>query len=186
MRFLVVAIFLLFATDVVAKEIAGVQIQEILQADDGTELKLNGAGVRSKFFFKIYIGSLYLQNPSTDSEQVIADDGRKVVAMHFLYDEVAREKLISAWNEGFEANNSKKELQALQDRIDQFNALFVTVKEGDVVELDYIPGKGTAVTIAGAEKGTIQGKDFNDALLKIWLGKEPVTSDLKEAMLGQQ
>ncbi len=32
-------------------------------------------------------------------------------------------------------------------------------------------------------KGIIQGKDFNDALLLIWLDKAPVNSDLKDKLI---
>lgn len=33
--------------------------------------------------------------------------GAKRVAMHFLHDEVSQERLIDAWNEGFENNQSE-------------------------------------------------------------------------------
>ncbi|MGS0730103.1 chalcone isomerase family protein, partial [Shewanella sp. 0m-11] len=37
----------------------------------------------------------------------------------------------------------------------------------------------------GQAQATIAGEDFRQALLKIWLGKEPAQNSLKEAMLGQ-
>jgi hypothetical protein len=40
------------------------------------------------------------------------------------------------------------------------------------------------VTIAKQEKGVVPGKDFNDALLRIWLGEKPVTKGLKEKLLS--
>ena len=46
-------------------------------------------------------------------------------------------------------------------------------------------GTGTQVTIKGTVKGVIAGKDFNDALLSIWLGEKPVTAKLKDEMLGK-
>jgi len=62
--------------------------------------------------------------------------------------------------------------------------MFPSLKEGDVVMLDYLPGKGTRVTIKGKVKGIIKGKDFNRALLDVWLGNKPADEDLKQAMLG--
>jgi len=47
-----------------------------------------------------------------------------------------------------------------------------------------LPGKGTVVTAKGTEKGTIEGKDFADALFAVWLGPNPVQEDLKKALLG--
>ena len=183
-RLILVFILFFMAHSAGAKEIAGVTIDEKITAADGTVLVLNGAGIRKKAWFKIYIAQLYLQNNSSDAAQVLADEGNKRVVMHFLYDKVGKEKLVSSWNEGFSANNDTAGLAALQSRIDTFNAMFVEdAVKGDVISFDYLQGKGTSVTIKGKLLGTIEGKDFNDALLSIWLGAKPISSDLRKAML---
>ena len=104
--------------------------------------------------------------------------------MHFLYDKVEKEKLTEGWNEGFTGNNSADALKPLQERINQFNAMFSDAKKGEVIILDYAPATGTKVTIAGVDKGVIPGKDFNDAMLSIWLGEKPVSKDLKAKLLS--
>lgn len=124
-----------------------------------------------------------MEYPASSAEEVIAADGEKRMIMHFLYSEVGKEKLVDGWNEGFEANCTKAELAALREKIDQFNSFFTDVKRGDVISLDFLPEQGTIVTIAGVKKGLVKGKDFNDALLKIWLGQEPVSSSLKKELL---
>ncbi len=48
------------------------------------------------------------------------------------------------------------------------------------------PEQGTMVSIAGELKGTVAGADFNRALLSIWLGKDPVGDDLRNALLGNK
>jgi len=184
MRILILLCLLLVALPVHAKEIAGVMVQETVKTADGTTLILNGAGIRTKFFFDIYIAELYMQHPSSSAEKVVADSGAKQIVMHFLYSEVSEEKLVDAWNEGFADNTGADVLSGLQGRIDQFNDFFVAVKKGDVITLAYSPNTGTTVTIAGVKKGVVEGKDFNDALLRIWLGKEPVTSSLKKKLLN--
>ena len=176
---------LMLAVSAVALEMEGVQIPETINQADGTQLVLNGAGIRSKFVFDIYIGQLYLKEKNTDAAAVIQADTGKRIAMHFLYSEVGKDKLVDGWNEGFEGNGTKEQLAALKGQIDAFNAMFDTVKEGDEIILDYIPGTGTTVTIKGMNKGTIPGKAFNDLLLAIWIGEEPVTDDLKDEMLGK-
>ena len=169
-----------------AVEVAGVSLAEKIQAADGTELTLNGAGIRSKVFFKIYVPGLYLQNPGKDTTAVLADPGNKQMLMHFLYDKVEKDKLVAAWNEGFDGNLEQAVRESLAERINTFNAMFTDVKKGDTIVLDYIPEKGTSVTVAGEMKGVIEGKDFSDALFSIWLGKKPVTDDLKKALLSQK
>lgn len=181
---MVVLVLLVFALQVEAKEISGVVIPEVVTMENGSALHLNGAGIRSKLFFDIYIAQLYLQNPGNDAGTVIADEGSKRVVMHFLYDEVGRDKLVDGWNDGFEGNCTAEQLATLKERIAQFNALFETVKSGDTITFDYTPGQGTVVEVSGEQKGIIDGKDFNDALLAIWLGKDPVSSSLRKDLLS--
>lgn len=175
---------LLFALPAAALEIAGVQVPESLTTDDGVVLSLNGAGIRSKFVFDIYIAQLYLEKPAADAQGVLATDSRKRMVMHFLHDKVEKAKLVEAWNEGFLNNSSPEKLVGLKARIDQFNAMFADARKDEVIVLDYVPDSGTRVTIAGTEKGVIPGKDFNDAMLAIWLGEKPVSKDLRTKLLG--
>lgn len=167
-----------------AREIVGVTVAEKLHGPDGVELILNGAGIRSKVFFKIYIAELYLQHPTAEAEAVLADSGAKRMIMHVLHEKVEREKLVEAWNNGFDTNLTKEQRDQLAPRIEKFNGMFTTVKKGDTIVLDYLPGKGTSVTVAGEPKGVIEGKDFSDAMFSIWLGKKPVSAELKNELLG--
>jgi hypothetical protein len=168
-----------------AREFGGVGFPDEVALPNTTKtVRLNGVGYRKKFFIKVYIGALYTEKLARSRDEVLAQDGPNRVVMHFLHEEVSSEKLVSAWNEGFEDNQSDDELEKLRPRIDKFNAMFPTVRQGDVIYLDYIPGTGTSVTINNEKKGVIKGKDFNDALLDIWLGEEPASSSLKDAMLG--
>jgi len=150
----------------------------------GTELQLNGLGYRTRFVFNIYVGALYIEKKVTTRDQVQALTGPKRVVMHMVYDEVSADKMASAWRDGFEDNNSEDKLAALEDRLQILIGYFDTMKAGDVVLLDYIPGTGTRVTIRGEHKGDIAGEDFYAALLDVWLGEEPADDDLKDAMLG--
>lgn len=184
MRIFILCCLFLCSLPANAKEIAGVMVQETLQTEDGTLLNLNGAGIRSKFFFDIYIAELYMEHPSNLVNEVIGNSGHKRIVMHFLYDEVGKDKLITGWNEGFADNSKADELVKLQDRIDQFNGMFDDAKKGDIVVLDFVPDQGTVVTIANQKKSVIPGKDFNDALLRIWLGEKPINKGLKEKLLS--
>ncbi len=184
MRLLVLCCLLLCSLPANAKEIAGVMVQETLQTEDGTVLHLNGAGIRTKFFFDIYIAELYMENPSNLVDEVIDNPGHKRIVMHFLYKEVGKDKLIEGWNEGFAGNTKADEVVKLQGKIDQFNGMFDDAKQGDIIVLDFIPDQGTVVNVANQAKGVIPGKDFNDALLRIWLGDKPVNKGLKEKLLS--
>lgn len=186
MRILLFCFLVLVGQTSYATEIAGVRVEETQKTADGTELYLNGAGIRSKFFFDIYIAELYLEQPAGSAEEVIAATGKKRMKMHFLYEEVTKEKLVSGWNEGFSDNLAAENMATLKKKIDRFNSFFRTVKKDDTILLDYLPARGTVVTISGQEMGAIDGKDFNDALLKIWLGPKPINKGLKAKLLNPQ
>ncbi len=166
-----------------AVQIAGVGIPDEVRVADQV-LYLNGAGIRYKFIFKIYVAALYLPKRTHEPTEALALKGPARVSMHFLYSKVAKRKLVDAWNEGFRANNDKRVMDAIAGRLADFNEMFDTVREGDQVLLDYLPGEGTRVTIAGRIKGIVPGMDFYRALLRVWLGPEPVKESLKKALLG--
>ncbi len=186
MRNLLAIIFLaLVFFEAHGREVAGVDLPDSVELKEGAApLVLNGAGIRKKFFFSVYLASLYLPSAMDSADKILTTDRPNRVQMDMLYSKVEKEKLVSAWNEGFSANNSSDALAALQDRIDQFNGMFETLVSGDRVQLDYLPDQGTRVVINGTERGVIPGPDFNRALLKIWLGESPVTSSLKQDLLG--
>lgn len=176
---------LLLSWNVNALEVAGVKLADTAQVGSAS-LQLNGAGIRTKLFFKIYVGALYLPQKQVSAEAIIADEREHRVALHIVRD-LSSEKLLNAFNEAIEANHSKDELTALDAQLKQMAQIFNSIKEvkpGDVITLDYLPASGTQITMNGASRGTIAGAAFNRALLKIWLGDKPVQDDLKKEMLG--
>ncbi|MHA1569233.1 MAG: chalcone isomerase family protein [Alphaproteobacteria bacterium] len=188
--FSVLAVFLFLAASPsggCATEVAGLSIPDQVRLHhDVTPLQLNGAGVRYKLFFKIYVGALYLPAPQHTTATVLALPGPKRVSMHFLYKEVSQEKLADGWRDGFKNNLTADELPPLRDRLTRFNSLFRTVRRGDVIELDFLPDGTTEVWINDALQGQVRGGDFQRALLLIWLGDDPADEDLKQAMLKRQ
>jgi hypothetical protein len=155
---------------------------------ESPELVLNGAGVRTRAFVRVYVGSLYVGAKRTTTPEVLADKGPKRVSLTMLRDVTTRQ-LVDGLNDGIRDNHTPAELEVLKPRIGEFSALmsqFGGPKTGTVIALDYLPGTGTVVTVDGAARGKpIAGEDFYHALLRIWLGDEPVDRNLKRAMLGQ-
>ena len=183
--FLLLLQIVFFSTPTEARQLGDVTLPDKVKIPGSdVELLLNGMGYRTKFVFKIYVAALYTESSVTTRDSVRSLQGPKRIVMHMVYDEVEREKIIDGWNDGFEENNSDEQLKNLQARIDVFNSYFNDLKKGDVLLYDFIPEKGTRVTINGEEKGIIDGADFYAALLDIWLGDEPADDDLKDAMLG--
>lgn len=168
-----------------AREVAGVKLAERIDTSGGQSLLLNGAGIRYKFIFKIYVAALYLPARAHTAQAVLDAPGPKRMLMHFVYHKVSAAQMRDGWKDGFEDNLDSKTYRALADRIKQFNALFGALKAGDRVWLDYEPGSGTSVSVNGRARGTIPGRDFMRALLSVWLGPDPPSDDLKRQLLGR-
>lgn len=167
-----------------AEKIGGVDIPDSLTAGN-VPLVLNGAGLRKKFFMKIYAGALYLQQKSDEARKIIDAEEPMAIRMHFIYDGVSSQKLIETWNEGF-ANSTGGNPGPITPQIEKFNACFTEdAKAGDVYDIMYTPGQGVRIYIKNQLRGAIQGVAFKKALFAIWLGEKPADEGLKEGMLGK-
>jgi hypothetical protein len=168
-----------------AAEVAGIKFDETTQVS-GAALKLNGAGLRKRVFFQVYAMGLYLPEKKTAGADILALAGPKRVAIRMLRD-VDAETFTQALIDGMQPNHSEAEMKALEPRIAQLSAIMAGLKEaktGMAISLDWT-GSETRVLIEGKPSGrAIAGEDFHRALLRIWVGDQPVQDDLKKALLG--
>jgi len=166
-----------------AAEVGGVKLDDKISLG-GQDLVLNGAGIRTRVFLKIYVASLYVPAKSADAAAILAKGPRRI-QMNLLRD-LSGDQLVGALNDGLKDNNTEAEMAAIKVQADQMTAImkdFGEVKEGNVVALDFVDGM-TRISLNGVPKGSIAGEAFNKALTKVWLGDKPVQADLKKAMLG--
>ena len=183
---------LLAALGVLALNLAQAAELEGFKFDDriklgNAELVINGTGVRSKFG-KRYVIALYLPAKATDAKAALAAKGPKRVAIGLIKD-ISGDTFANAVSGGINDNSTDAEKAALKDRIKQLADTVVAlgeIKAGTSIVFDWIPEKGTVLTIGGQPKGKdIPGEDFYTGLLKVWLGEDPAQNDLKGALLGK-
>lgn len=182
-RLLALAISLAVAGSAWALDIEGVHL-EAGATLGGRPLVLNGAGIRKKFFFKVYVASLYLPGKASTTEAVLAQSPRRI-QMNMLRSLTA-EQLVEALVDGLKDNTTEAERTAIKSQTDALVSImksFKELSEGSVVALDFADGV-TRVVLDGKERGEIGGDVFNRALTDIWLGGHPVQPDLKKALLG--
>jgi hypothetical protein len=172
-----------FSTAALAAEVHGVKLPDSI-AVGGRPLKLNGIGVRSKTFLsiKVYVAGLYLETASTDRDRIIASDSVRRLVLRMTHD-ASKDKLIDELREGLN-RNSKDELPVLKKRLDRFLRGVPDLKEGQTLTITYLPGRGTSIHGASGSEITVPGKDFADAILRVWLGTDPLDDDLKKRLLG--
>jgi hypothetical protein len=165
------------------KECKGVNFPEHVQVD-GSDLTLNGLGMRKATFLKVnvYVAALYVTRPSRDPRALVESNGPDELILHFVRS-VGVDDLTKAWSEGF-ARNSKDRLAALQERIAKLNGWMSDVKTGQRLTFIRRPRAGIQVDVDGTVKGTIEGDDFARAFVSIWLGATPPNPELKSGLLG--
>jgi long-chain acyl-CoA synthetase len=172
-------------TPALAAEVSGVTLADEVSVG-GQTLVLNGAGILTMLFFKIYVGSLYLPQKVGDLAGVRARNPRRI-QMNLLRD-LTSDELVDALVGGLVANNSPDEMAAVKTGTDELVRILtafkdVDVKATDVLTMDFVDG-ATKVALNGHVRGVIPGAEFNRALTRIWLGDRPAGENLKKAMLG--
>jgi len=184
MRNLLVATMmtLLIAGSAFALEVAGVNLEPSVTVNNHL-LKLNGFGLRKKFFIKVYIGSLYADKRFTSAAAALNDTSDKLIRMNFLHSKVDKEKITEAFSEGFSKNSPDLAGSA---EVTKFLALFTAdFIRGDVVDLKL--GADGSVSASHNNKllGTINSAKLARGVLAIYLGDKPADEALKKGMLGK-
>lgn len=169
-----------------AAVLEGVQFDDAVQLE-GSELRLNGLGLRAVFVIKGYAAGLYLTERAPTTAAVLQAKGPKRLQIRMLR-EARPEDFNKALVSGMRRNATEAELRALSDRIDQLERIIESIgstKKGDTINLDFIPERGMTLSMNGAIKGqAIGGADFYNALLEIFVGDHPVDAKLKKGLLG--
>jgi hypothetical protein len=165
------------------KECKGIDFPEHIQVS-GTDLTLNGLGMRKATFLKInvYVGALYAATPSRDASVLIGSDGPQELILHFVRS-VGAEDLRKAWTEGFE-RVAQDPSASLPMQIAMLNSWMSDMKSGERLMFIRKPHEGVQVTVNGVLKGMIEGEVFSRAFISIWLGATPPNPELKSGLLG--
>lgn len=171
-----------------AVDVAGVKFDDTVTVS-GQQLKLNGAGVRTKVIFKVYAAGLYLTEKKTTVPDVLAAPGPRRVAITMLR-EVSSDDFGKAFTDGINANTSKEDRNKILPQIMKFGEVFAqtpVLKKGDQLSLDWTPNEGTQCYLNGKKIGELMPDvAFYNAVLRIWLGDKPADSSLKPALLGEK
>ena len=168
-----------------AIDVNGIKFEDINKVG-GKELKLNGAGMRTKLVIKVYAAGLYLPEKKTAVADIFKMEGPRRVTLVMARD-IASEDLGKAFMDGINENLDKTEKAKIVNQILKFGEMFAAVddiKKGDVLHMDWIPGTGTVCELNGKRIGdAVSDVNFYNAVLRIWLGDKPVDRSLKPALL---
>ncbi|HRK56317.1 MAG TPA: chalcone isomerase family protein [Burkholderiaceae bacterium] len=174
------------ATWALSAELAGVRFESTAQLA-GQSLVLNGAGLRTRFFFKVYAAGLYVSESSSQASAILQQSGPRMVRIVMLRD-VSADTFIESLHEGLKNNHSEAQLAALSHQIEALGSIMRALgmaKKGDQIEFTYAPAVGTRIVQNGQARGApIEGEAFFAAVLRVWIGEHPADMELKRALLG--
>lgn len=170
-----------------AVDVSGVKYPPTAQLG-GATLQLNGAGLRSRFFVKVYTAGLYIGTKAATPEAVLAATGPRRMHVVMLR-EIDANELGKLFTRGMQDNAPKGEFSKFIPgtlRLADIFSSYKRLKAGDVFFVDYVPGVGTTVVVNGKDAGEpIKEPEFFNALMRIWLGNKPADEGLKGALLGR-
>lgn len=167
-----------------AAEVAGVRVADSVKVGNN-ELVLNGAGLRSKLFIKVYVGALYVGQKAATPAAIYDSATPRRMVLRLLRD-LDADSLHSALDEGLRNNHTPAELSEMQAQAEQLAGIMKAigkVREGDTISIDF-SSEGVVVSQNGEVRGKVAGAGFAKALLKVWLGDKPADASLKKALLG--
>lgn len=178
---LIPLMLLLLTLPVGAAELAGVKMADSVRID-AQDLVLNGLGLRKKAIFKVYVGGLYLPSRQSDTTAILQADEHRRMVLQFVRN-VGGDSIAGAWQDCLTANVDKPSGELTQ-QFEQLSSWMSDVSSKDQLSFTYRPGQGTQVEVKGKSQGTIEGKDFADALFSCWIGPHPPSADFKAGLLG--
>lgn len=185
--FFIVFSLMVFVSTASARSVGDVDMEESMAAGD-TMLVLNGAGIREKFFQKIYVAGLYLKEKNSDFQKIIDMDETMGIKIKITSKLINSSRFKEACEEGFERTTNGN-TGPLRAKIDSSYIAFANaIQVGDVFDLIYEKGKGTTYYKNGQKIVEIDGLDFKKALFGIWIINNPSHKNekLRQGMLGLQ
>lgn len=147
----------------------------------GRKVVLNGIGLRQKAYIDVYVAALYMDVGTTKARVAITRDAPKRIVMHFIHKRVSERVLVTHWRAAFEAQPNAG---ALTSRLDKLVEVMEDMHAGEQIVFDYLPSKGTVVSVKGKRRAVIKGTDFMEVLWGVWLGDSPPSQRMKRDMLG--
>lgn len=158
----------------------------------GQKLVLNGSAVRKRGYFKADVTALYLPEKMSSPDAIYKLDGVRRIQLNILR-RFTSSTITRIFLADFKEAATDEEFKRLIGPIGQIGAAYANVKEvvkGDVVNLDWVPGRGWLATHNGKSLNEVDGKPLviKDELayqiyMRMYIG-QGAPADLRNGLLG--
>lgn len=150
-------------------------------------LVLNGTATRTVWGIKVYVVGLFLAEANHDENAILNTDRAPKRVQISMLREVSEDQFVSTIQDNIDNNFTSAEKKLFVGELEAFFSCFnggTELKEGGLVTIDYLPGKGMVVGLNDRQFDAIPGDDFYHAILRLWIGK-PLQKSIKEGLLGR-
>jgi TonB family protein len=147
---------------------------------------LNGMAVHQELGRDQFIGAIYSESLTADSDALMAADQPMRMELKITAERgISARKFSRMWIEGMAINNSGSALTEQADNMVAFTKLFQErLHQNDHIVFTLTPGQGVTVSVDDAPLGTINDDEFFGLLLSTWLGRVPLSSTYREQLLA--
>jgi hypothetical protein len=119
----------------------------------------------------VYVGG------SMDRANLLSPNVSKALRVQVLYEEDPRQRIGIDWRAELIPRLESAATAHLR-------GTFAPIRRGDVVLIEYVPGKGTSVRINQAVAVSGVNHDLMLAFLDHWVGQRPLSEEIKRTLLG--
>ncbi|QPJ60821.1 MAG: hypothetical protein G3M70_02525 [Candidatus Nitronauta litoralis] len=144
---------------------------------EGVEWMLASSGVRTYAFIDVYQCALYLKEPGKVRKTILEQKQPVTIRIKILTSELPGQ-VPDAWKETIKPEVSDKVYR-------RFKKNFKKLEEGDELLFSYTPGQATLLYLNREKVFSDPGAGLMYSLLDQWVGEEPISDDLKTALVHE-
>ena len=126
---------------------------------------------------RLYTIAIYANGPF-DPVEMVSPDIAKALRIEVTYEEDLRQRTKLDWHGELVPRLEPAAAAHLRGS-------FAALKQGDVVIVEFLPGKGTTVRVNKAVAVSGSNHDLMLAFLDHWMGQRPVSEEIKRCLLGR-
>jgi hypothetical protein len=135
--------------------------------------------------FKLYDLTLHTDAPRQATPDELLN-GQYSLRLEFSYLRTIEKSIILESAEKMLLRNvSPDQYQHIAERVERLNTAYTTVHKGDQSALSYQKGIGTQLEINGEHIVTITGDDFAPLYFRIWLGEQPISTEMRDTLVAR-
>ena len=149
-----------------------------LDLDGGVTVPLAAKARRAHLLGSVefYAVSIYTNGSIRDAASLSSTDTPKAVRIDVNYSQDLHSSITFDWQ--------RELIPGLETpAITQLRRIFAPLRNGDVVQVDYTPTKGTTIRVNKDVAVTRGSHDLMLAFVDHWIGQRPLSEEMKQALL---